>query len=150
MNIHMVHRNVMWINAFLTKDGISNTHSRRQLIVGTNLDFNIHCKLEFGQYVQVHAQGDNTMATRSTGVIELRPTGSDQGVHLFFRLTTGQKIDQKNWTELPTPADVIDRVHKMARRLKAPKGSTFTYFDGNNLGYLFPNDSYYEDFDPLE
>ena len=45
---------------------------------------------------------------------------------------------------------VIDRVHKMARRSKAPKGLTFTDRDVNNLDDLFPNDLYDEDFDPSE
>ena len=95
MTIDMVQRNVMWLGSLPPKDGISKTHSPWQLIVGTKLDFNIHRKLEFGPYVQVHEQGDNIIVTRATVAIVLQPTRNAQGGNFFFSLRTGQNIDQK-------------------------------------------------------
>jgi hypothetical protein len=49
------------------------------------LDFSKHCKLEFGAYVQAHEDHDNTMATRTTGAIALRPTGNAQGGYFLYQ-----------------------------------------------------------------
>ena len=71
---------VFRLNSFPAKDGISNTLSPRSIIHGTtHIEINKHAKLEFGEYVQSHEEHDNTMATRTTGAIALRPTGNGQG-----------------------------------------------------------------------
>ncbi|KAI2495309.1 hypothetical protein MHU86_19208 [Fragilaria crotonensis] len=56
------------------------------------------------------------MTPRTTGAIALRPTGNAQGGHYFYSLTTGKRLHRTQWTELPIPADVIDRVHRLSRR----------------------------------
>jgi hypothetical protein len=56
------------------------------------------------------------MRPRTVGALALRPTGNAQGGHLFFSLDTGRVITRKHWTELPLPAEVIERVHTFARR----------------------------------
>ena len=61
-------------------------------------------------------QHDNSMLPRTTGAIELRPTGNAQGEHYFYSLTTGKRLHRTQRTELPMPADVIVRVHKLSRR----------------------------------
>jgi hypothetical protein len=55
------------------------------------------------------------MATRTTGAIALRPTGNVQGRYLFYRLNTGRALTRNQWTELPMPNEIIDRVHALAR-----------------------------------
>ena len=73
------------------------------------------------------------MATRTTGAIALRPTGNEQGGYYFFSLTTGRVLNRNRWTALPMPADVIDRVHVLARRTNAMQGLTFLDRIGNPL-----------------
>jgi Reverse transcriptase (RNA-dependent DNA polymerase) len=116
MVIELIHYVVFWLNSFPAKKGISDTLSPRALVVGSTLDYASHCKLEFGAYVQTHEQHDNSMMPRTTGAIALRPTGNAQGGHYFYSLTTGKRLNRTQWTELPMPADVVDRVHKMSRR----------------------------------
>jgi hypothetical protein len=77
--IEMAYAAVFWLNAFPVADGISERFSPRALIIGQDVDFNKHCSLEFGTYVQVHEEHNNTMLARTTGAIALRPTGNVQG-----------------------------------------------------------------------
>ena len=90
MVIEMVQHAVFWLNAFPHTNGVSATLSPRSIMTGRGVDHNKHCKYEFGQYVQVHDQDDNTMLPRTTGAITLQPTGNAQGNYYFLSLTTGQ------------------------------------------------------------
>ena len=112
--IEMVYASVFWLNLFPPADGVSATLSPRSLVTGFQLDYNKLCRLEFGTYVQTHEEHDNSMATRTMGAIALRPPGNTQGGHYFFSLNTGRRLNRNQWTELPMPNEVIDRVHAMA------------------------------------
>jgi Reverse transcriptase (RNA-dependent DNA polymerase) len=114
--IELIHYCVFWLNSFPRKHGISDALSPRAIVVGAKVNYNNHCKLEFGTYVQTHEQHDNSMTPRTTGAIALRPSGNAQGGHYFFSLTSGKRLLRNQWTLLPMPADVIDRIHKMSRR----------------------------------
>ena len=115
MVIEMVSRAVFWLNAFPHPNGVSNTMSPCSLVTGRIMDHNKHCKYEFGQYVQVHNQHDNSMQPHTTGAIALRPTRNTQGNYCFMSLTSGRKLNQVHATPLPMPDDVISRVHMLAR-----------------------------------
>jgi hypothetical protein len=128
--IEMVYCSIFWLNMFPPTDGISTTVSPRTLIAGHHLDYTKHCRLEFDTYVQVHEQHNNSMATRTTGAIALRPTGNAQGGYYFYSLGTGRRLNRKRWTPLPMPAEVIDRVHALARRSHASNGLSFADRDG--------------------
>jgi hypothetical protein len=109
MIIQMVYSSrVFWLNSFPAEDGISPKLSPQAIVIGNLIDYNKHCKLEFGTYVQVHEEHDNSMATRTTGAIGLRPTGHEQGGYYFYSLTSGRVLDRNQWTALPMPAEVID------------------------------------------
>jgi hypothetical protein len=109
----------------LTIESISDTLSPRAIVVGSHVDYTKHCQLEFGSSVQTHEEHDNSMATRTTGAIALRPTGNAQGGHLFLSLATGRVLNRNRWMALPMPAEVIDCVHVLARRNNSPLGLTF-------------------------
>jgi Reverse transcriptase (RNA-dependent DNA polymerase)/Zinc knuckle len=122
MIIELIYCCNFWLNCFPAADGISDTLSPRAIIDGTNIDYRRHCKLQFGEYVQTHEPHDNTMVPRTIGAIALRPTGNDQGGHFFYSLSTGKRINRSRWTTLPMPNDVVDRVHRLARRDRMVKG----------------------------
>ena len=151
MIIEMVYASNFWLNCFPRQDSASDTLSPRTIITGMHIDFTKHCRAEFGTYAQVHEDHDNSMSTRTTGAIALRPTGNTQGGYYFYSLTTGRRLNRNHWTALPMPADVINRVHTLARRSGATLGLTFfdrlgnliVDLDGNNT-----NDSDDEDYDP--
>ena len=56
---------------------MSETLSPHATVVGLEIDYLKHCKLEFGTYVQTHEDHDNSMAARTTGAIALRPGEGD-------------------------------------------------------------------------
>jgi hypothetical protein len=69
--IEMVFLNVFWLNAFLHKLGVSQTHSPRSMVTGLSIDYNKHCRVKYGQYVQTHEKHDNMMMTRIVGALAL-------------------------------------------------------------------------------
>jgi hypothetical protein len=99
------------LNIFPPKDGISRNINPRELITGVKIDYNKHIQAEFGEYVQVHEEHDNTIHTRTTGAIATKPTGNAQGVPWFYSLATGRILDRRRWTPLPMPSDDI-RCHR--------------------------------------
>jgi hypothetical protein len=108
MVAEMVYSSRFWLNSFPALDGISKVLSPRDIITESSIDYNRHCQLEFGSYVQTHEDHDNTMATSTIGAIVLRPTGNAQGGYYFLNLTTGRRINRYKWTTLPMPREVID------------------------------------------
>jgi hypothetical protein len=143
---------------FPATDGISETMSPHSIIAGLKLNYRKHCRLKFGTYVQVHEGYENSMATHTTGAIALRPTGNDQGRYYFFSLATatGRRLNCNQWTALPMPAEVIDRVHTLAHDGNALAGMAFTDHNGliikddddaDDASYDPDNDSAHDDDD---
>ncbi len=79
MIVELVHAANYWLNMFLAHDGVSSTQSPRLIMTGQYSHYDLHGQLEFGKYVQVHELHDNSMSTRTTGAIALRPSGNTQG-----------------------------------------------------------------------
>jgi hypothetical protein len=120
MIIEMVYASTFWLNSFPPIDGVSKTLSPRAIVAGLQIDYVKHCKLEFGTYVQTHEEHDNSMASRTTGAIALPPTGNEQGGYYFLSLTTDRRLNRNQWTALPMPGDVIERVHTLAAGVVQP------------------------------
>jgi hypothetical protein len=59
--IEMVFLSVFWLNAFPHKHGVSQTISPRTIVTGKHIDYKIHCKVEYEQYVQTHEKHSNNM-----------------------------------------------------------------------------------------
>ncbi len=117
-------------------------------MTGIKIDFNKQIRAEFGEYVQVHEEHDNTMQAGTTGAIATKPTGNAQGGFWFYSLTTGRMLDRRQWTRLPVPQDVIERITVLARN--NPAGMRFTNMQ-NEPVYDIDNDSDDDlDYDPDE
>ncbi len=135
--VEMVYASVFWRNMFALKGGVSKTMSPSEIVLNRRLDFNAHCKVEFGEYVQTHEEHDNSMNTRTIGAIATRPSTGD-GAYYFISLATGRRINRRAWTPLPMPAgEVVPQVHRLARRANAKKKLTFTNVDGEDLDILY-------------
>jgi len=49
-------------------------------MAGTTINYDKHCRIPFGSYVQVHEQHNNySMASHTSATIALRPSGNAQG-----------------------------------------------------------------------
>lgn len=129
--IEMVHYSVFWLNCFAPINGISEKLSPRAIVTGIAIDYDKHCMLQFGTYVQTHEEHNNSMLSRTTGAIAMRPTGNVQGGYYFMSLTTGRRLNRYRWTQLPMPQDVIDRVGMLARRQNNRRG--LEYLDRGGL-----------------
>lgn len=108
-----VYAMTFWLHAFPTQDRESETSSPKEVVSGITLDANNRCAIPFGSCVQTHEEHDNSMTSHTIGAIALRPTANAEVIH-YFSLQTGRLISRNNWTEIPMPADVIQRVEKMA------------------------------------
>jgi hypothetical protein len=58
---HLIGNCMFWLNAFPTKQGVSNTLSPRAIVTGKKIDYHRHCKIMFGAYAQVHEEHDNSL-----------------------------------------------------------------------------------------
>ena len=150
MIVEMVHGNNYWLNMFPANDGVSAAQSPRRIMTGQQGDYHLHCRLQFGEYVQVHESHDNSMTTRTTGAIALRPNGNVQGGFYFMSLTSGQRLNRFAWTPLPMPGEVIERVHLLSRRNPAGGAITFGWRDGTEIADESDDedDLHDEDYDP--
>jgi len=113
MRIALIQNVVFWLNN-IPKTG--QDHSPKDLICGEQrLNYKTNCRLPFGAYAQVHNDQSitNTMISRTTGAISLGSVGNMQGTYHFMSLRTGDIIVRRTWTELPMPAEVIDRVMEL-------------------------------------
>jgi hypothetical protein len=54
MIVEMAYHSNFWLNSFPATDGVSETLSPRELVVGAKIDYVKHCQLEFGSYVQTN------------------------------------------------------------------------------------------------
>jgi hypothetical protein len=114
MRLAAVQYIIFWLNQ-LPKEG--QTFSPRDMILGgQRIEYKSMCRLPFGAYVQVHddRQQTNTMEPRTTGAINLGPSGNIQGAHKFLSLSTGEVIVCRTWTELPVPSEVLLRMEELS------------------------------------
>jgi hypothetical protein len=58
MRIHLIQHLVQMLNLTIQPNGVSDIYSPATIILGTQLDADIHCRLEFGTYCQVHDDTD--------------------------------------------------------------------------------------------
>jgi hypothetical protein len=116
--IELIYHVVLWLNAFLTKTGMSAMLSSPKIDYRHKLDFPKHCKAQFGINCEAHDKPvlTNRMATRSTPAIVLGPSGNLQGTYKFFSLATGKKIKRRKMMAYPMPDLVIKKVEQFGQR----------------------------------
>jgi len=61
MIVEMVHASNFWLNMFPANDGVSAVQSPRRIMTGQYGDYNLHCRLQFNEYAQVHESHNNSM-----------------------------------------------------------------------------------------
>jgi hypothetical protein len=112
--MHVTHQ----LNLFPVKGGASKYYSPQQLMGGPPLDFNKHCQIPFGAYVQANEEPSplNTPHARTLDAIYLRPMSNIQGGHELMNLHNGYKITRPRVTELPVTPLVIAAVESLAKK----------------------------------
>ena len=77
--IEIVLGQVLWLNLFPNKYGVSNTMIPYQIMSYLKIDKHCNCLIVCGRYAQTHEQHGKNMTDRTVGSIALRPTGNRQG-----------------------------------------------------------------------
>jgi Reverse transcriptase (RNA-dependent DNA polymerase) len=105
------------LNFFPPIGGISTYYSPRMIMHQKTLDYDKHCSIPFGAYVQAHTEPNptNSQHPRTLDCIYLRYVDNNQGGHHLLDLRTGRTIKRRTVTNIPITQNVIDLVHEMAR-----------------------------------
>jgi hypothetical protein len=87
------------LNFFPPKGGISNFYSPHVILHQENLDYNKHCSIAFGLYVQAHQEPSptHTQHPRTLDCIHLQYTDS----HHLLDIRTGYTIKRRTVTVVP-------------------------------------------------
>ena len=122
--IGAVRFSIMMINAITPESGISGTLSPGALFDNIHLNYNVHCRLRFLQYVQMHHESTNTMSRRTSAALNLGPTGDRQGNHYFYDIATNRVVERliDKHTLVPMPEDIPAKLHKIGVRERMPEG----------------------------
>ena len=113
----MVQTNLL--NYFPVKGGISEYYSPKTILGGTPLDYDKHCVVPLGTYVQANheSQATNDNTARTINCIYLRPCNNIQGGHELMDLNSGRVITRGGKiTEIPITSVVIKAVEAIAER----------------------------------
>jgi hypothetical protein len=99
---------------FPAKGGVSAYLSPQVIMSNSHLDFEKHCQVPFGSYVQANQENypTNIQAPRTIDAIYLRPMQNKQGGHELMNLQTGFVITTV-W-EQPVTDLAIKAVERMA------------------------------------
>jgi hypothetical protein len=90
------------LNFFPSANGISPYYSPRMIIHHETLDYNKHCLIPFGSYVQAHNEPapSNSQLPRTLDCIYLRYMNNKQGGHELLDLRTGSTIHRRVVTQV--------------------------------------------------
>ena len=136
--IGAVNFSILMINAIILESVISNTLSPGALFDDIHLDYNVHCRLRFLQYVQMHHESTNTISRRASAALNLGPTGDRQGNHHFYDIGTNRVVERliDKHTRVPMPEDAPAKLHKVGVREKMPEGLII----GTKIGRTYHDD----------
>lgn len=81
--------------------------------------------------MQTFYEHENSLMSRNTGAIALRPTGDTNKSHYFLNINSGRRITHNYWTILPMRTEVIITIQQLAVECKKYKGIVFTNKDHN-------------------
>ena len=116
MTVDLAKDVVAWLNTFPSKTSLLPYIGMRTLITGVQFDYRLHCRVEFGQYCQVHKDKDRknrVEVDRTTGAIALRHSGNKQGGYRFLNLNTGRVVVRQHFTVVLVTQEVIKRVEHL-------------------------------------
>ena len=118
MGMETVYNAVFWINCFPYKNGIHATLSPRAIYHWITHYYKKHCRLQFGSYVEVHDQHDNSLLTTFKKIRHDCPTSNRQYSRklLLPQPTFWQKRCKKLLDSQPMTNEVITTVHQLAAK----------------------------------
>ncbi len=139
MLIKLIYHVVLWLDAFLTKSGVSKMLSPHEIVYRHKLDIVKHCKARFGTYCKAHNEPTpiSTMVTSSTLVIALSLIENLQGTYKYFNMITGKKIKRRKLTAYPMPESIIKKVELFGK--SNARLNTLDFADRNGILFEWNN-----------
>jgi hypothetical protein len=122
------------LNLFPAKGGISPYYSPRTILGLPVLDYNKHCTVPFGAYVQANHEMNqtNSNAARTIDAIYLHPAINMQGGHELYDFNSNRVITRARVTQIPVTDMVIKAIERIAKdqgfktlQFKNRKGAIF-------------------------
>ena len=115
---------VFYINAFVWIEGVSKILPPLTIVESLTIDYNLHFKVIFGEYLQTFEGIRNDLTLRTIDALALGPNGNMQGGIRYYSLATGQVLQQQ-WRDveiLKMPVSVVSRVNYIYKKEKVLKG----------------------------
>ena len=123
---------LFWLNCIPTK--FSN-YSPGRIMKERVIDYKIHCKHQFGEYVQVVMNTTNLVKVpRTINALAAYPTGNKHWTWKYYNISTGKPISYKKATNIPIPENLPDQIHALA------EGKSENFVILNNHGNPFVSD----------
>ena len=122
--VHLIITAVFYVNSFVWIYGLSKILPPITIVEGIFLDYNLHFKVIFGEFVQTYEGTDNTMSPRTADTIALGPAMNMQGRIRCFSLVSGRVL-QRVWKDViiyKMLVNAIKRINYMGKKQKAIKG----------------------------
>ena len=120
-------------------------HSPREIILKRSVDFDLHCRADFGRYIHAHIEPEKTndMIGRMFAALYLGPTGNLQGTVKACDINTGCVEKVKKFDVVPMPDSVIDTVNKWGQKYqKEKKKKMGKFLDRLKREFPWENDEY--------
>ena len=105
-----------WLNSFPRKGGTSKIHSPITIVLGEKIDYNKHCQLETGQYVEVHEKIDNTTKRRTEPSLYLHQSRNNEGGGYFMKIDNGEYVHRNIMKVMPMPEKKVGGVHQLSKQ----------------------------------
>ena len=98
-------------------------HSPREIVLKRSVDFDLHCRADFGQYIHTHIEPEksNDMNGRTFAALYLVPTGNLQGPVKAWDINTGCVKKVKVFGVVLMPNSVVDAVNKWGMKYQKEK-----------------------------
>ena len=94
----------------------------REIFWDVKLDYLKDLRIGFGDHCEVFDENaDNSLRQRTVPAIALYPSGNAQGSWKFLSLDTMRVVTRDQYTELPTPVSIIERMNAEHDREVAPR-----------------------------
>ena len=120
-------------------------HSPREIVLKRSVDFDLHCRADFGQYIHAHIEPEksNDMNGRTFAGLYLGPTGNLQGTVKAWDINTGRVKKVKVFDVVPMPDSVVDTVNEWGKKYqKEKKKKMGKFLDRLKRDFAWENDEY--------
>ena len=118
MVVHLMITVLFYANAFDWLSGVSKILSSLTIVEGVVLDYELHFRVIFGEFVQTYEGTRNDMTARTVDALALGPNGNLQGGIRCFSLASG-RVFQRQWQDVQVyemPVSAIIRINYMCKK----------------------------------